>query len=474
MDDDSLFFEVKTIGLSTYKKRKPQTLLDAVRHNRRQIQAELGAGGRIDPTRTHLNQTLCGADIPASVVELARALMAATGHVPTRRDYTQAIELVFSLPASSAIDLDAFFGDCLRWVGAQFGGDVILTGDVHRDEKCPHMHVLLAPIASGRYVGSKLITRVELAKLRESFAALALTHGLREPVRRLHGARREEAARLVLDYLESTRDPLLQSALWFTVKTDITSNPARYVARLGIALPEQDAPAKKVKTMAQIFTSKGKGAKSERNQKPIGFELAQTGGAPKPIGFEIGHAIDPQNIETIPVLVSPKNTPPFQPPTDPTATPSTDAPCIQPTTSKGSELAPATTPEQPLSAIPNADGEIAAPAVAKGEISNATLSRGSPNSQGHPLAKDLSSGRHLVDGQSGADLEDLTDQEQGETTRERDRDQDAGAWCEQTGDFIRVTPAPTRAARTSVEALVSNGVLARGRLPGQRTMQGHA
>ena len=109
---------------------------------------------------------------------------------------------------------------------------------------------------------------------------------------------------MVLAHLEATQDAILRSALWATHKQDIERNPARYVAALGLVLTESAAPVQKVKTMAQIFTSAGKGPKVERVVKPIGFGCDSLSTVDsdvvKPIGFESGA----KNIETIPVLVS--------------------------------------------------------------------------------------------------------------------------------------------------------------------------
>jgi hypothetical protein len=320
MTDDTLFFSTKSIGTSTRQNRKPQTLLDAIRHNRREIQAELGAIGHIDPTRLCLNQIIAGPGSPAEVVALAKALMEEIGYAPDRRDYTQAFELVFSLPAGTTVNTTLFFNSCMAWTSEKFGGDVILSADVHRDESTPHMHVLVSPIAGGRYLGSKLITKMELDALRKSFAQMALAYGLREPVRKLFGAQRDAVAQLVIGRLEASRDPILQSSMWPMVKHDINSKPGRYAANLGIEIPDVPTKLKRVKTLAELAVSPGKGPRYERPSKAIGFKDSRSVGQYKAIGFEstdltselktIGLASAPEKdsvkSETIPVLVSPK------------------------------------------------------------------------------------------------------------------------------------------------------------------------
>lgn len=130
---------VSTLGAPTIlklKKLRGQAFpLTAARHNRRTIQAELGAAGHIDPKRTHLNQTLAGADTPEGVAAQAKELMQAAG-VPKklRKDAVTALEALFSIPKSLAIDRDAYFAKCLAWVADEFGGtDNILSAPAHRN-----------------------------------------------------------------------------------------------------------------------------------------------------------------------------------------------------------------------------------------------------------------------------------------------------------------------------------------------------
>lgn len=408
LKDDSLFFEAKTIGLSKYGGRKPQSLLDSARHNRRKIQAELGARSHIAPERINLNQTIAGPNTPEGVVELAAALMAgaAADTKKLRKDYTQAYELLFSLPAGTDIDDAVFFRHCLRWTEERFGQEVILSADVHRDESVPHLHVLLVPIVNGKYVGSKLITRQELSELRESFAKLALSYGLREPARRLHGAAREDATQAVLAHLEATRDPLLQSALWFMVKSDIARSPGRYAAKLGITLTEKQAPARKLKSMAEVFTGKGKGPKTERRVKPIGIDQAGFDATPKPIGFENCGVKNCEKIETIALLVSPKSNRHFPPaPTE---------------IAGGSEL--------DLTAT---GAPIPTQATNRPTSQSARTVRNPTDSQPEPPA--------MVNGSTDA------------VTRERDSAHEAGSWCEELGEFIAAPVTSKSAARASLE-----------------------
>lgn len=271
MSSDYLF-AVGTIGLSKRSGRKPSTLVQAARHNRREIQAELGAAGHIDASRMDHNETLVGPDTAAGVVALAGALMAGAGVDASklRRDHVQAIELLFSLPPGTAIDDGRFFRQCVAWAGQHFGVHNILSAVIHRDESAPHLHALMLPLNDGRMRGGDLIDRAGLQKLRESFYRdVAKPFGLTKPASRLAGAARADGVQAVIQALKTGQDAILRSVLYQVVKQAIERDPAPYMAAMGI---EVQAPARKpAKTMAEIFTSPGKGAKTERTVKPIAF-----------------------------------------------------------------------------------------------------------------------------------------------------------------------------------------------------------
>ena len=258
------FFAVGTIGLSRCNGRKPSTLLQAARHNRREIQAELGAKGHIDASRMALNETLAGPDSAAGVDALAKTLMASAGVVvgKLRKDYTQAIELLFSLPTGTAIDDGQYFRRCVEWAYELFGVVNILSADIHRDEATPHLHVLVLPLVDGRMAGSTLKGRKETATMRDSFYRdVAKAFGLKKPIGRMAGAARGQAVKAVMQAIEAMQDTILQSVLLETVKRAIERDPAPFVAALGIELGISK-PAKQVRSMAQIFTSAGKGPKT--------------------------------------------------------------------------------------------------------------------------------------------------------------------------------------------------------------------
>ncbi|MBE2263413.1 MAG: plasmid recombination protein [Burkholderiaceae bacterium] len=254
-------------------------VLVAARHNRRAIQAEVGANGSIDPLRTHLNETLHGPAAAADVAKLAKDRMAQAGVGKPRKDAVMAVEVLFSLPVDSDIDQRAFFDRCWRWSAEQFGGlDNILSVDVHRDEAAPHCHVLVLPLNGSRMIGSDMVGNVtRLLALQSRFhKEVGEPFGLPPQPRRLSRQSKTAGAQAILKHLRMTNDAVFRSSVFPAIREAIEANPTPFLVALNIGTESAPAPRKK-KTMAQIFTSKGRGPDREPN--PIGFvvpSLSQT------------------------------------------------------------------------------------------------------------------------------------------------------------------------------------------------------
>lgn len=280
----SLFFSVGTIGMSTKGGHKPSSIVMAARHNMRASQNERGARAHINPARSHLNRHLRGPSSPEAVAALALSIMADAGVAvdKLRKDYTQAIELLFGLPADTLIDTGRYFESCVEWVERRFGAGRILCADVHHDEPAPHCHVLVLPLAEGRMVGASIVARAELVKMRdEFFLAVGRPFGLQKAAR-IDGAGRAALAAAVLDRLNASGDPAMRSAAWQEVRRAIERDPAPFAVALGVEVAK---PSKRLRTMAEVFISKGKKtaedrnlgfkAKKDRNLSCVGFAQSQ-------------------------------------------------------------------------------------------------------------------------------------------------------------------------------------------------------
>jgi len=249
----------------------------AAAHNLRAIRAELGAGSHIDARRTALNTHLAGPASPEAVAKLADDKLAAAG-VGTlrkvRKDAVRALEFVVSLPLDAVADDAAFFDAAMRWLAERFGGVAnILSADVHRDEAAPHIHLLLVPLIDGRLAGSDAIGGP--GKLRamqeEFFRDVCAPHGLKRYPQQLQGKQKTNAASAILKELSRREDSAMRSVLWPLIRDHIAAAPAMFAELLGIVINSTAKPRRQ-RTMADIFTSPGKGPKREPEARNhIGF-----------------------------------------------------------------------------------------------------------------------------------------------------------------------------------------------------------
>lgn len=273
-----LYFSAKSIGKSTRGDRKPQTLLQAARHNLRELQAESGGRDHICMDRSHLNQNLYGCGNAAELVDRANELKIAY-KVPKRKlrkDHVQALEFLISVRADTDIDVMAYFNASKNWLIEVFGSEMLLSAVVHFDESHPHMHVLVLPIVEGRYVGGAPIDKTNLPKLTQRFAdRVGKPFGLSfEPKKILSVAQRDAAFDLVIDHLVEHSDPAVSSRIWAGIVEHISKTPQEFLKLLGLKLPE--VPRSHMKTSTQIFTGTGKRTSEDRERRRT-LDLSRVG-----------------------------------------------------------------------------------------------------------------------------------------------------------------------------------------------------
>lgn len=268
---NTYIFEVKSIGLSERKdrngkKRKPQTLLTAARHNLREIQAENGADfGKLDPTRTHLNEVLIGPSNALDVVRMNDHLFHAAGVDPSklRKDYVQASEHVFSIPPGQ--DERGFFGVILKCAQKIYGADKVLSFVIHRDQDQPHAHMLVSPIAKGEYMGSKLHMAKRLDVIKAKYRESALAIGFSPPpTGAIKRQQISEQAAAVIAHLERTNHPILSDPLWVPTLKAIHKDPKDFYEFFGLSA--NTAPT----TMAEHRLRKDKGPVRNIDIEPRG------------------------------------------------------------------------------------------------------------------------------------------------------------------------------------------------------------
>lgn len=121
-------------------------------HNLRQDNQTHRHRSRIDPARTRLNEVLAGPDRLDVAVSMVRDSLEAMGIQPRRKDAIMGIELVFQPPPGS--DHRAFWAECITWARDRF--EHVISAVVHHDQKRPHMHLLILAVSAGRLAGNEM------------------------------------------------------------------------------------------------------------------------------------------------------------------------------------------------------------------------------------------------------------------------------------------------------------------------------
>ena len=262
-----------TVFVRFKKQKEPQSVRVAADHNKRarffyqQGHEHDFEGGLLIARK---NQKLWGPDTPEEVANLARSLMTQHGVKKLRKDAVRAIEVLLSLSFKHGINDTAFFTDSMYWFAEQFGGiENLLAADVHRDEANDHVHLLFLPLSDGRMVGSQMIGgKSKLKECKVNFdLEVCRAHGVKVLMSEsLTGAQRVRASQTVLNHLAKAGDPVSASKVWDAVRYSINSKPEPYLNALGIDISEF-RQLKKLKTMAEIFTSVGKGARNRKDER---------------------------------------------------------------------------------------------------------------------------------------------------------------------------------------------------------------
>lgn len=231
---------------------------DAAMHNLRAI-----GGPHIDAARSAGNALLFGPADAEGVRALAHERMLAAGINPKemRSNGTRMGEVICGLPATSAVDRSAYFGAALVWVQERFGPDAVLSAVVHEDEAHPHLHVLMLPMRGGEWLASRVFgDRAELARMHDDFfRRVGSRFGVLRAPGKMTAKERGANARLVLAELKRIEAPELVGPLWPMVRDCIQRNPGECLELLGL-----DAH-RELRTMAEIFTSKGRGSEQVAN-----------------------------------------------------------------------------------------------------------------------------------------------------------------------------------------------------------------
>lgn len=210
-------------------------ILEALKHNKRTLQAERGANGNIEVSKSHLNYSLTSIDTPEAINRQAKILITTAGIDKLRSNQVMGVEVVFSLPIDRhAQDTRHFFNDCFEWVKLSFAGE-LLSFDIHLDESAPHAHAVILPLVDGKMQGSSIIgNKGNLLRIINKFHIdVARRHGLsRNETKRLSKAEKHNLSKQVLTQLKT--DVVMKSSIYPCVRDLIAKDPLPFAQILSI------------------------------------------------------------------------------------------------------------------------------------------------------------------------------------------------------------------------------------------------
>lgn len=237
-----VYANLKTIGLSEQKGRKAQTLEDALKHNLRLIKVEESTA--YNSTLSSKNQLLCDIDSPQKGRAKLNKLFTQYGISPKRRDYVQAIELLFTVSPDDATDIaQSYFEASYSWVQRYYGEELVINAVIHRDESEPHLHILIAPLfkteTGYRLAGSIMNKERERRKAKTAFnTEVAEWFGFHvETFAEYHDDKRSrgDLATQIINHLIAIDAPITKDKLWELTQHQIRRNPKLYARALGLS-----------------------------------------------------------------------------------------------------------------------------------------------------------------------------------------------------------------------------------------------
>lgn len=239
----------------------PNGILDALKHNKRELIAEVKLSDRIDSACSNLNYCLTPVSDAKQLSLMAKSHILLAGIEKPRKNAVMAIEIIFSLPIDRhRQDTKQFFMDCYEWTKRHFSVEV-LSFDVHLDEAAPHAHTILLPIVDGKLQGNKLMgSRGNLTRLINLFhTEVGVKYGLSKMKSSILSVNQKiTIAKNILVRLKS--DSVMKSSVCSCVVEAIYKDPRPYAELLGISLNQ---PSKRnQKSFVDIMISKGRGQKN--------------------------------------------------------------------------------------------------------------------------------------------------------------------------------------------------------------------
>lgn len=125
----------------------------------------------------------------------------------------------------------------------------------------------MIPLLDGRLRGSDAVgnKRKQSELQTKFFKDVAAGFGFSKPRARLCGSNKTQVTRQVLD--KPRQEPAAKSAAWAVTRDSVERDPMPYGPAPALGISITDSPNKPAKTMLEIFTSKGKGARKKEKKR---------------------------------------------------------------------------------------------------------------------------------------------------------------------------------------------------------------
>lgn len=239
------------LALKSLSKSAAHPLV-AMRHNLREIAAEMGAASHIDPHRTQLNQVIHGRNSSQGIERTRSWVLNYLKMAKSRKNAVHAIEIVVSIPPQATINQLAFFISARDWLKANYGG-LMIHAVIHNDEEAPHMHALILPIVNKRLQGNALMgNRNRFIQLqRDFYDEVCAPFGFDKPKPKSKSSQKS-AAQAVIDSIAQKPYLWMQAEFQEAVISCIYKNPIAFYKFVGF---EQN---RMVNEFTRIMTQKVK------------------------------------------------------------------------------------------------------------------------------------------------------------------------------------------------------------------------
>jgi hypothetical protein len=220
------------IHVSKIKSR--EILKEALKHNLRMIERELVPGSHIDPGKSHANLVIDGGTDPAEMAKATVSEIIQATERPLRKNGVVAVEVVFSLPVNTSVNVDSFFKETVDWL-KDYWNCPLVSAVVHKDEANPHLHAIVLPLRNGRMAGSALVGfKPELAAMKRSHHEAVGSHCGLTLVESVPRFRRYTAAKDIVTRLQLNPSWLSHPSILAALLNAVAARPAELMSVLGI------------------------------------------------------------------------------------------------------------------------------------------------------------------------------------------------------------------------------------------------